>query len=245
MNNFSFFDGDWYSKHYPDVAKAGVDPKEHFEKHGRKEGRLSCFLPSLALRNNATHVKTMYQGMRHIYRNACQWWHSKEQSSLFVSFYDERKFPVPKTMISTSSSNVSGDVAFVGDFSEGRVSKDTVMFITSLIEVNKQVILYHVPLPNMRQGQLSNDFFDLLSAPNAEVCVFGMSVSVDCICVLSSDLHLEKSEELVTFSTKKLFVLNSEKQSIKYDGLLRLIPMNKPEKVQLINKLEALLEHLN
>ena len=31
------------------MAAAGIDPREHFEKHGRREGRLPCFLPSIAI----------------------------------------------------------------------------------------------------------------------------------------------------------------------------------------------------
>ena len=33
------FDREWYLRRYPDVAKSGIDPFEHFAKHGRFEGR--------------------------------------------------------------------------------------------------------------------------------------------------------------------------------------------------------------
>ena len=42
------FDPEWYLKQYPDVAAAGIDPKLHFDKHGRQEGRLPCNIPSLS-----------------------------------------------------------------------------------------------------------------------------------------------------------------------------------------------------
>ncbi|MBR9897462.1 MAG: glycosyltransferase [Gammaproteobacteria bacterium] len=49
MRKLKYFDSSWYLSQYPDVAAAGIDPREHFEKHGRREGRLPCFLPSIAV----------------------------------------------------------------------------------------------------------------------------------------------------------------------------------------------------
>jgi len=37
------FDAEWYLSTYPDVAKAGMDPWEHYFRHGAKEGRLPRF----------------------------------------------------------------------------------------------------------------------------------------------------------------------------------------------------------
>ena len=34
-----YFDSKWYLKRYPDVAKSGMDPVEHYLKYGWKEGR--------------------------------------------------------------------------------------------------------------------------------------------------------------------------------------------------------------
>lgn len=36
-----FFEADWYSEQYPDVAASGIDPWTHFHFHGRYEGRLA------------------------------------------------------------------------------------------------------------------------------------------------------------------------------------------------------------
>ncbi|MGP9765421.1 glycosyltransferase [Halomonas sp. AOP13-D3-9] len=36
------FDADWYLTAYPDVAHAGVDPWQHYQLHGKAEGRLPC-----------------------------------------------------------------------------------------------------------------------------------------------------------------------------------------------------------
>ncbi len=34
------FDPDWYIARYPDIAAAGIDPLDHFLKHGKQEGRM-------------------------------------------------------------------------------------------------------------------------------------------------------------------------------------------------------------
>jgi HAD superfamily hydrolase (TIGR01549 family) len=41
--DFPLFDVDWYLSEYPDVALEGVDPKVHFKRHGRFEGRRPSF----------------------------------------------------------------------------------------------------------------------------------------------------------------------------------------------------------
>lgn len=36
------FDAQWYLAAYPDIAAAGFDPWEHYQRHGKGEGRLPC-----------------------------------------------------------------------------------------------------------------------------------------------------------------------------------------------------------
>lgn len=42
-------DADWYRETYPDVAQAGIDPVQHYQLHGRAEGRFPHPLQSLRL----------------------------------------------------------------------------------------------------------------------------------------------------------------------------------------------------
>lgn len=39
------FDPDFYLKMYPDIARAGINPAEHYRLHGKGEGRLGCMPP--------------------------------------------------------------------------------------------------------------------------------------------------------------------------------------------------------
>ena len=43
------FDANWYLQQYPDIAAAGVDPLQHYLKHGRFENRWPCELGALRL----------------------------------------------------------------------------------------------------------------------------------------------------------------------------------------------------
>lgn len=39
-----YFDPDWYRASYPDIIQSGVNPLRHYLRHGRREGRMPCFL---------------------------------------------------------------------------------------------------------------------------------------------------------------------------------------------------------
>ena len=39
VQSSGLFHAEWYLQTYPDVAKEGVDPLEHFLRHGAAEGR--------------------------------------------------------------------------------------------------------------------------------------------------------------------------------------------------------------
>jgi glycosyltransferase involved in cell wall biosynthesis len=39
-----YFDPDWYQEVYADIAAAGASPRRHYQRHGRREGRLPCAL---------------------------------------------------------------------------------------------------------------------------------------------------------------------------------------------------------
>jgi hypothetical protein len=39
LEQSGFFDAAWYASTYPDVVESGIDPAEHYLRHGAKEGR--------------------------------------------------------------------------------------------------------------------------------------------------------------------------------------------------------------
>lgn len=192
-------------------------------------------------RNKATHIKTMYQGMRHIYRQACQWWHSKEPSNLFVEIDGDRKFPAPPTMISKNLYEMSGDTVFVGDFSESRVAIELYDAITSTMSNGKKVFLYHLPRPRVIPRQLSSAFFELLSSDNAEACVFGMTLSVDCVCFLDPALLLEMQEELATLNSSNVVIYANRGQKPDIEMALSFVTANESVEVKTLDNLDSLL----
>lgn len=195
-------------------------------------------------RNKATHIKTMYQGMRHIYRQACQWWHSKEPSNLFVDIDGDRKFPAPPTMISKNLYEVAGDTVFVGDFSEGRLEIELYEAIASTMSSGKKVFLYHLPRPREFQRQLSSAFFELLSWDNAEACVFGMTISVDYVCFLDPALLLEIQEELAILTSNKVVVYDKRGQTQSIEIALSFVTSHESVEVKTTDSLDSLLAYL-
>jgi glycosyltransferase involved in cell wall biosynthesis len=195
-------------------------------------------------RNKATHIKTMYHGMRHIYRSACQWWHSQDSADLYMDIKEKRKFPAPPTMISKDHYNMSGDVVLISDFCEGSQSVETYESISALMRDGKKVFLYHLPRPYEKQGQLSSLFFDLLSNSNADACVFGMTLSVDCVCLLAPELLLEAQEELVTLFSNTVIINANQEQKPNVEMALSLVTANEPIEVKTTDSLDFLLEYL-
>lgn len=192
-------------------------------------------------RNKATHIKTMYQGMRHIYRQACQWWHSKEPSNLFVDIDGDRKFPAPPTMISKNFYEMAGDTVFVGDFSESRLAIEIYEAIASAISSGKKVFLYHLPRPRETQRQLSSAFFELLSSDNAEACVFGMTVSVDYVCFLDPALFLEIQEERAILISNKVVLYANKGQTPDIEVALSYVTASESVEVKTLDNLDSLL----
>ena len=192
-------------------------------------------------RNKATHIKTMYQGMRHIYRQACQWWHLKDPSNLHMGIDDERKFPAPPTMLSKKLYEMEGNVVFVADFCEGRLATELYDVIASSMDNGRKVFLYHLPQPRKIQGQLASTFFELLSSDNAEACVFGMTLSVDCVCFLDLAVLLEMQEERATLISNKAVIYSKKEQTPNIEMALNMMTANKTVEVITRDSLDSLL----
>lgn len=195
-------------------------------------------------RNKATHIKTMYHGMRHIYRSACQWWHSQDNANLYMALKENRKFPAPPTLISKNNYNMSGDVVFISDFCDGRQSVEAYEVIAALVRDGKKVFLYHLPRPHEKQGQLSSFFFELLLNSNVNACVYGMYLSIECVCVLDPQLLLENQEELATLDSCKLFICAKNEQCFHTEKARNLVIPSKLLEVDIIKNLDTLSEYL-
>lgn len=62
-----FFDAEWYRKHYPDIAEAGVDPAEHYLRSGAREGRAAGprFCSTAYLKNNPDVARAKVNPLLH------------------------------------------------------------------------------------------------------------------------------------------------------------------------------------
>ena len=85
------FDPDWYLARYPDVARAGVDPGDHWVRHGWRDGREPCPLFSSAayLEANPDVADAGVDPLAHWLDTG--WREGRDPSHLFAtSFYLER-----------------------------------------------------------------------------------------------------------------------------------------------------------
>ena len=154
---------------------------------------------------------------------------------------DERKFPAPPTMISKKLYHMEGDVVFVADFCEGRLATELYEVIASTMDDGRQVFLYHLPQPRKIQGQLASTFFELLSSDNAEACVFGMTLSVDCVCFLDPALLLEMQEERATLISNKAVIYSRKEQTPNIDMALKIVTANETVEVKTRDSVDSLL----
>lgn len=67
LTKSGLFQAEWYLKRYPDVAKSGLDPWDHFDRFGWAEGRLPnpCFDPKWYLEHNADVAKAKTNPLAH------------------------------------------------------------------------------------------------------------------------------------------------------------------------------------
>ena len=87
-------------------------------------------------------------------------------------------------------------------------------------------------------------FFELLSNDNADACVFGMTLSVDCVCVLDPELLLEAQEELATLFSNRIIINANREQKTNVEMVLSLVTANEPIEVKTTDSLDFLLEYL-
>jgi len=174
-------------------------------------------------RNKATHIKTMHNGLRHIYRSGCQWWHKNNNDELKTEGDDTRAFPAPRSMIVRGDNNTKGDCIFISDFSDKRFKDSEFELINTLIESGQSVLLYHVPEYGKIYRPLCDRFFELLHFKNAEVCVFGMEVETTNVVFLNPNLLKFVPEQLAEVSGRRVFVSKRSESEISSEHVVEFI----------------------
>jgi glycosyltransferase involved in cell wall biosynthesis len=189
-------------------------------------------------RNKATHIKTMHNGLRHIYRSACQWWHKNYKKSLNTSSLTSRPFPAPKAIINRGDSKATSEYIFISDFSAKRLKRSEIALIQTLAESGKSVLLYHIPQFSKAIRPLANQFFELLMHDSVDVCVFGMDVESKNIVFLNKALLEHVPEQLAIIHGTNALVKSDNDEEIEFDNLHRFVSFESKNEPQMLSKAE-------
>lgn len=137
-------------------------------------------------RTKATHVKTIHNGLRHIYRSAAQWWHARDGISALDK--SQRTFPAPKGMLKRGDNKLDCDAVVVADFNESADAQASLEKANSLLEAGHTVGLMHWPAYKSEKEDLQGEFFELLLKEHCDVIVFGMTVTTSNLYIQSDYL---------------------------------------------------------
>lgn len=174
-------------------------------------------------RNKATHIKTMHNGLRHIYREACSWWHRQSVDSFNIASIGERPFPAPKPLVTRGDNSVKSKFVFISDFTEEHNDPHDVNLIKFVIDRGAAVILYHIPNYGNKSQKLANSFFELLMHKNAEVCVFGMNVETENTVVLNPTLLDYVPENLASITSESVLIKSDSIEKVRSEKINKFV----------------------
>lgn len=128
-------------------------------------------------RTKATHVRTVYYGLRHIYREICTWWHASQKNLYIKDANVKRAFPAPRSMFERSEEPLKFDAVIAGDFSRLEDCQSAASYIEK--HPKQKVALFHWPSFHKAPEALCNLYFELLKQGKVEPVVMGQVVKAE------------------------------------------------------------------
>ncbi|GAB2581268.1 glycosyltransferase family A protein [Nitrincola alkalisediminis] len=125
-------------------------------------------------RTKATHVRTVYFGLRHIYREICAWWHASNEKLKINDAKKNRAFPAPRSMFERSDDPLKFDIVIAGDFSRLEDCKKVVKHLAT--NPKQKVALFHWPSFHKAPESLCTLYFEQLEQGKVEPVVMGQIV---------------------------------------------------------------------
>ncbi|WP_342665561.1 glycosyltransferase family A protein [Halomonas halodenitrificans] len=126
-------------------------------------------------RTKATHVRTVYYGLRHIYREICAWWHASQKNLNVQDAKTKRAFPAPRSMFERSDEPLVFNAVIAGDFSRLEDCQKAAEFIGK--HPKEKIALFHWPSFHKAPEALCNLYFELLQQGKVEPVVMGQVVN--------------------------------------------------------------------
>ena len=166
-------------------------------------------------RTKITHVRTVYFGLRHIYREICAWWH-RNGGHLHIESDDSRtSLPIPTAMLERNGAPLNLDILLISDFANKEKSASAFEFLRNTPNSLK-IGLYHWPTFANFPSALLDEYFAVLAKNIAIPVVGGETVDVETLVVCDEELLLHPVDHLPLFkSVGKAYVFNNEKLNDK------------------------------
>ncbi|WP_300319016.1 glycosyltransferase family A protein [Idiomarina sp.] len=147
-------------------------------------------------RTKATHVSTVYYGLRHVYREICRWYHRE-------GLDPTAKTIIPRAMTSKSQDWRAFDLLVVADFASKPSSNDLLEQVRNKKTPSQKIALLHWPAFGKRQHRVCDNYFELLHDGLAEPVVFGDNIVVSDILVANGELLMTPVVALPDFKDVK------------------------------------------
>lgn len=177
------------------------------------KGSLAKILPEIPLafaldeessltRTKATHVRTVYFGLRHIYREICAWWHNSDHELHVQNAKLSRRFPAPRSMYERTEEALNFDQVIAGDFSRIEDCKLAANKISNIPQ-GSRTALFHWPSFNKSPEPLCHLYFEMLDAGKVEPIVMGQCVQSESFFICDKNLLMHPLDGFPDFKNFK------------------------------------------
>jgi glycosyltransferase involved in cell wall biosynthesis len=157
-------------------------------------------------RTKLTHVKTVYFGLRHIYREICSWWHREAKSRGLVldinSDFSRASIPVPTAMVDRTGAHVQVDVLLISDFTNDDMSNHIYKIIELFKSEGIVFGLFHWPNFDNSPSSLTGRYFSSLEGSRVMPVVSGELLSTKIAVVAEPTLLKYQVDALPNFATE-------------------------------------------
>ena len=151
--------------------------------HGLAEVPMAFALDdeSSLTRTKATHVSTVYFGLRQVYREICRWYHKR-------GLDPTAKTSIPQAMLRKQGDHQAFDTVVVADFLSKQNSRNVLAKARELAGQGEKIALLHWPSLTNKQNRFVNEYCELLHEGLAEPIVFGDKVTAKSLIVADFEL---------------------------------------------------------
>lgn len=172
---------------------------------------------STLTQTKATHVKTVYYGLRRLYREASSWWH--RQSGFAPVMEEVRPFPAPIGNLKDASRYF--DVVVIGDFAEvGADFSPIFSQLDTLLSDGQTLCLVHWPDPEGWLGRpMRDDVFDFCQSRHLALGHSGVTVEANTLMLLDGSLWKRRPTRTIAIEKLDTVIIVNGLQPDDTDGM--------------------------